>query len=437
MAVITPSALVSEIRGSVGDQTFSRNRYGPYVKQKLVQPASNTAAQIIIRDALSAGVAAWKLTTESTKKNWDAFVSKHLRSKNISRQVRISAFNEFTGRYINRAIVEGVNTGFTAIPECLCYPVITSVSQSFESLEVNWNALQTPSDVEFVIYATPPMDSTIRSINKSSYKVLTHFTPGASTGAEDIFSALDAMYTITSANVGQRIGLCIKSVNADNYASAKPAYLDFILSAAVVAAPPIIEQSFVTNRPASASTKVATFASAPTEDSLIILQIMLTSQPSITNPTGFTTLHTIDQGSARFRICYKIAGPSEPSSYTFTLSASGVGYVGGVEVTGVDTSTPINDSDVNQGSGAIANPVGAADISCLDNSLALAIILSSSGNMTFVSLTNSFTQVDAASNAPIQFAQRNYGSASAVVNTVWDWSQTRNWASCIIAISPV
>jgi hypothetical protein len=436
MAVITPSSIVSEIRGSVGDVTYSKNRYGPYVKAKLIQPASSTAPQVVMRDALADGVASWQLTTEATKQAWENFVVSHLKSKNISRHICKSAYNEFVSRYVNRILVEGSNTGFNPLPAAETFPVVTSITQAANSILIDWSSIIDPANTSFVIYATEPLNSTVQSIGKSQYKSLAYFQPSGLSGSEDIFTLYDALYSLTAGDVGKRIGIAIKAVNNSNYAGSTMFYTNFILSSNVISTPPSIVQNAYLEQSGSSLSKTVTFASAPAEDSLIVLMIACGISQNVTLPSGFTRLAPLPNAASFGHVCYKIAGASEPSSYTFTLTSATLTGVAGVEIINANTVTPFNETGGRTGNDSIANAVSTIDLNANTNSLALACLMTNNNN-SFVSLSNSFTRLAGSGNALSQFAERTYTAPSATVNTVWDWTQVRNFRAFLATINPL
>jgi hypothetical protein len=100
MAFFTPSCLISEIRGSVGDQTFSRNAAGPVVKQKLVQPASSTAKQVANRTNLADAVAAWQGLTEFQRRGWMAAAKDYPVYDSLGRRSILPGYNFYISCFL-------------------------------------------------------------------------------------------------------------------------------------------------------------------------------------------------------------------------------------------------------------------------------------------------------------------------------------------------
>ena len=89
-------------------------------------------------------------------------------------------------------------------------------------------------------------------------------------------------------------------------------------------------------------------------DVMIAHVFVRSTTPTITS-SGWTAIRTTSQGTTlREQSFYKVAGPSEPASYTFSGNATSYAYTAGiVAYSGVDTTTPI---DVSGGSASASGP---------------------------------------------------------------------------------
>ncbi len=234
MLLQSPEIFVSEISGSIKDVTFSRNHYGPYSKQKLTQPASNTPGQIIRRNAVTAAVAAWKTISENDFLAWSTYVTQHKRSLNISRKIKIAAYNEFVSRYLNRSLLASSVTGFKPLPFVRMFPYIEDFTLSTNSILLSYKSLIFASDCDFMLYATPPLSSNINFPNLSLYKAIGSFTPGSGTGTFNMFSLYTTAFTLTPADINKKIFVGIKAINSDNFAASAKAYNHFTVTASIV-----------------------------------------------------------------------------------------------------------------------------------------------------------------------------------------------------------
>lgn len=226
MAKFNPGSIISEIRGSVGDVTYSRNAYGPYVKQKLTQTVKNTAYQIAMREALSEGVLAWKALSQSDYLNWLEYVQEHVKCDQISNKIRLAAYNEFTGRYLNRALISGTNNGFSATPSCRTFSKIISITDEAEGMTLNIESSGYTGSDCIAIYATGPQSTGIHSISEAAFRLIGFAQVNAAGQAIPIQSMYLDRFPFFDSQNGKNIRIAIKNVNSDNYASSPKVYSD-------------------------------------------------------------------------------------------------------------------------------------------------------------------------------------------------------------------
>ena len=117
MALLTEGALISEIRGSVGDRTFSKNAYGPYVKQKLIQTNPNTAKQIGRRTQLRMAVESWQAFNDETRMLWSNWAKENPVRNSLGKKVILSGYNMYISAYLNKATVNALGIPFQTIKD--------------------------------------------------------------------------------------------------------------------------------------------------------------------------------------------------------------------------------------------------------------------------------------------------------------------------------
>lgn len=121
MSKLTPSALVSELKGKCGDLVFQRNRGGAIVRAlpNPVQP--DTPKQLINRQIMRDAVSQWQNLPEIERVKWNEF-AELTNAKSISADARqLSGYNLF----ISRALAM-----LQYIPGLLPYPVVAGVTPS-------------------------------------------------------------------------------------------------------------------------------------------------------------------------------------------------------------------------------------------------------------------------------------------------------------------
>lgn len=78
MAVVRLGSVVSDISGSIGDETYGRNQGGIFVRERVTPNDPNTGHQINCRNAMKILAQAWSGTlSEQQRKDWHAYAHQH------------------------------------------------------------------------------------------------------------------------------------------------------------------------------------------------------------------------------------------------------------------------------------------------------------------------------------------------------------------------
>ncbi len=83
MAKIKFGAIVTDMRGKVGSQVFSRNKSGAYARSFKVNVLSATPAQITTRNRLAGFSAAWRSLTQEQRDSWQALLEVPMRHNRL------------------------------------------------------------------------------------------------------------------------------------------------------------------------------------------------------------------------------------------------------------------------------------------------------------------------------------------------------------------
>lgn len=95
MAVISPSALIGEIAGSVGTECFGRNMGGAYVRTKPVVPYLRTTRQAYWRNFFKFAVIAWQGLTDSQRQTYIQLACDYQSKSRIGRTCSLSGYTLF------------------------------------------------------------------------------------------------------------------------------------------------------------------------------------------------------------------------------------------------------------------------------------------------------------------------------------------------------
>ena len=75
MALFKPSAIASDIRGTLAGTVFSKNRGGNYIRQKVTPVNPKTSFQTVVRNRLASFSQGWRALTAAQINAWNAAVA--------------------------------------------------------------------------------------------------------------------------------------------------------------------------------------------------------------------------------------------------------------------------------------------------------------------------------------------------------------------------
>ena len=96
MATLRTGSVVADIRGKVGNEVYSRNHYGAFVRSvaEWIQP--NTQRQLDARDVMIFVGPAWSSTlTEQQRNDWRSYAQQHPRPNRWGEYIQTSGYNNF------------------------------------------------------------------------------------------------------------------------------------------------------------------------------------------------------------------------------------------------------------------------------------------------------------------------------------------------------
>jgi len=174
VALIETGSIVADIRGKVGDEIYSRNRGGSYVKSYAIPANPQTSLQTLYRDYFAQGVSIWAGFSEAVKLRWDSYAEANpMRMAN-------GQIKTYTGRqlYLHRAlrgyVTDDQGPSYPTPP--LNWPVgQPSISvPAATTLYVNFGVATTSYDWAMIFYISDQLPNTIRSFNSAPQKRVTH-----------------------------------------------------------------------------------------------------------------------------------------------------------------------------------------------------------------------------------------------------------------------
>ena len=101
MAIITPSSLISEVRGSAGTLTYSKNKYRAYVKERVAPTDTPSDWKSLARDLLHTAVDNWKAFTDAQRLQWMTLAENFNTQSRLGQQKPIGGYQLYCRAWMN------------------------------------------------------------------------------------------------------------------------------------------------------------------------------------------------------------------------------------------------------------------------------------------------------------------------------------------------
>lgn len=107
MASILYGGGVMDIRGSIGGQTHSKNRYGHYIRQKTKPVNPRSPAQQAVRLAMQTVVNAWSsIVTAAQRTAWEVYAASIVMQNALGASITLTGFNHYVRSNVARLNVD-------------------------------------------------------------------------------------------------------------------------------------------------------------------------------------------------------------------------------------------------------------------------------------------------------------------------------------------
>lgn len=435
MALITTGSIISEIRGSIGDVTYSKNRAGIISKSKLIQPVSNSPDQLLIRSAVVDANTFYKNMSSGTKLLWKN-AAKIVNSKmSIGVKHKQSAYNLYVSRWLNQVLIGSASSSFAPEPFLQFLPVITSIVTGNESIIINWSSITPASNDWLYISAHPPINQANTFEGNSNFRGIKAVQVSGTSGSVEIWSDLIGIFPLTSANLTQRVALRMKAISGTNFDASNYVYQSFIVDSSLIIGPPSIVNVTTIAGDISAGVNFV-YTDTPEEGDAMIIAWQCNSANQPTPPVGWTSIVSLTPSGQRIQVIRKIATSSEPNSYNM-FNAAGIitKFTGYLVRKGYGTIT-VSVGGTNSNNSATSQNASSSnvDISALRTAIAIfgfaAVRDTSAFSNDFVNKIESKAVPGA--GAQLTSGQRYYQDAEIGQNTTLTWTGATSCGSCLL-----
>lgn len=138
-----PGPLISIGSGSLGGQTFSHNRYGLYVRSKVIPTNPNTALQQAVRNIFQSLAWLWTNTVTQTQRDaWNLYATNVTVKDALGEDIHLSGFNHYlrSNCPILRAPLARVDAGPTTFTLAETDPtIVATLSEATQQISLTFD----------------------------------------------------------------------------------------------------------------------------------------------------------------------------------------------------------------------------------------------------------------------------------------------------------
>jgi hypothetical protein len=207
------SSLVGDLRGSIGGNTYSRNRYGAYIRQRVKPVNPNTVAQSIARSIFSSISAGWRLLTQERRDYWNTLTThKGALMTPISGQALFNMVNRNL-KSLGQGLVDFIDN--TNVPDDASGAFTVSVNHTGSVVKIETGVPTVGTDVGLRVYASAPYSPGQKYTSKSALRLVKAFNTGDDFQDEYISSEYNAIFG-TGYSAGMKITFVVNTVSTVN-----------------------------------------------------------------------------------------------------------------------------------------------------------------------------------------------------------------------------
>lgn len=210
MAKIKFGMMMTDARGKLGGQVFSKNRGGSYVRTKVTPSNPQSGFQSAVRALFAVISQAWSSLTAAQRASFNNAVAQWART-DVFGDLKNPSGKNLHQRLNQQAQVAGYPAITTApLPEAVDNDVITEALFEIAATELGVTPNPSSANSTVVVFATPPLSQGTKFVKNRLRQI--YFAVGNAYQPADAYAAYVAKYGAPS--VGDNIHIGVKFVNA-------------------------------------------------------------------------------------------------------------------------------------------------------------------------------------------------------------------------------
>jgi len=196
MAIFTPGAVVSEIRGKIASSVFSRNRGGAIIRNRIKPINRRSVAQSTRRQVLGNLAASWRGLTEAQRDSWNSATGSFPLQNRLGQTISLSGEQLYVRMNANLVLI-GESQIVTA-PSPFSFAIFTlGVTAEDDTVAASFSVTFTPSALTagntLAIFATRNLSAGIEAPGSSEFRYIDDIAPAATSPA-NMLTAYQTVY---------------------------------------------------------------------------------------------------------------------------------------------------------------------------------------------------------------------------------------------------
>jgi hypothetical protein len=213
-----PSALIGRMSRSAGSTTASHNRYGAYLRNRVIPTNPQTAKQLNVRASIAAGATAWKALTAAQRLQWTALGANIIRTDTLGQPYDLTGLQAFI---LTRRNLFTIGQAYVSTPAAYAPPnalTTFTMANAVGVITATWTPTPLGASEYIVIEATRPVSPGISFMPRGAYKTI--FVGAAASASPQVLTAQYAAVFGAPPN-GTKVFARAYVINSNGYASVR------------------------------------------------------------------------------------------------------------------------------------------------------------------------------------------------------------------------
>lgn len=214
-----PSALIGRLSRSAGATTAAHNRFGAYLRNRVIPTNPQSVKQTAVRSAFSNNAAAWRDLTPVQRAGWAELGAQMTRTDSLGQTYTYTGLNAFVSVRTNNGTYGStlsVNPPVLATPTAPTGVTLDVTAGIGATVEIAWTSGALGASTKLAVFAAPPVSAGINFLPPSRFKLL-QVSSAAATSPLDVVTAYELLFGPLQA--GEKVVLRLVTLNAAGFAA--------------------------------------------------------------------------------------------------------------------------------------------------------------------------------------------------------------------------